>query len=136
MNSLRNKLQAFFYGRYGIDPLYYGLLGLYVVLFLLQVFLDLQVLSGLSALVLVYALWRTLSKNHAARRKENDRFLKIWHPIKTELTLVKDRFRDRKNTRYRHCRHCNVILKLPNKRGSHTVICPKCRKRFSVHIIL
>jgi len=135
MNSLRNKLQRFFYGRYGIDQMYYGLLGLYVILFLLQVLLDWEILHGFCGLVLVYALWRTLSKNHAARRRENQKFLKLWGPVKTELILLRDRFRDRKNARYRHCKHCHAILKLPNKRGNHTVICPKCHKRFSVHIL-
>lgn len=135
MNSLRNKLQKFLWGRYGIDQLYYALLGLYVILFLLQVLLDLPFLPLLSGAVLVLAMLRTLSRNHAARRKENQIFLKLWKPVQTECILLKDRFRDRKNARYRHCRHCKAILKLPVKKGSHTVVCPKCHERFSVHIL-
>lgn len=136
MNSLRTKLQRFFLGRYGIDQFYYGLLGVYVILFLLQVLLDWEFLAPFAGFVLVYAFWRTMSKNHAARRRENAVFCKVWSPTKTELTLLKDRFKDGKNARYRHCKHCRAILKLPKKRGSHTVVCPKCRQRFSVHIVL
>ncbi|MBR4960392.1 MAG: hypothetical protein IKY52_05810 [Clostridia bacterium] len=136
MNSLRNKLRSFLWGRYGIDQLYYGLLGLYVVLLLLKMLLDLQVFSVLGSVVLLLALLRALSKNHAARRKENEVFLKLWAPIKTEMILIRDRFRDRKDARYRHCRHCRAILRLPVKKGSHTVVCPKCHKRFSVHIVI
>ena len=135
MNSLRNKLRSFLWGRYGIDQLYYGLLGLYVLFLLLSVLLDWKIFSALSSVLLVLALLRALSKNHAARRKENAVFLKLWAPMKTELVLLKDRFRDRKNARYRHCRHCRAILKLPVKKGGHTVVCPKCHKRFSVHIL-
>ena len=135
MNSLRNKLRSFMWGRYGIDQLYYGLLGLYLILLVLQILLDRSIFSALASLVLVVMLLRMLSKNHVARRKENQVFLRIWQPVKTEFVLLKDRFRDRRNARYRHCRHCRAILRLPVKKGSHTVVCPKCHERFSVHIL-
>ncbi len=135
MQSFRQKLAQFFYGRYGIDQLYYGLLGLYVVLFILQMIVRWELLTILTTVVIVYALFRCLSKNHAARRRENQVFLRIWRPIKTELNLTRDRFRDRKAACYRHCAHCHAILKLPKKKGKHTVICPKCGKRFGVHIL-
>lgn len=135
MNSLRNKMRSFLWGRYGIDQLYYGLLVLYVILLALRLILDLSFLSGAAAVVLLLALLRMLSKNHAARQKENRMFLKLWTPVKTELVLLKDRLRDLKSARYRHCRHCRAILKLPVKKGGHTVVCPRCQKRFSVHIL-
>lgn len=135
MNSLRNKLRSFMWGRYGIDQLYYGLLGLYIVLLVLQILLEKYIFSVLASLVLVVMLLRMLSKNHVARRKENQVFLRIWQPVKTEFVLLKDRFCDRRKARYRHCRHCRAILRLPVKKGSHTVVCPKCHERFSVHIL-
>jgi len=135
MNSFRNKLAAFFYGRYGLDQLYYGLLAVYLILFVVQCFVQSIVLSLLSTVVIVIAFWRVLSKNHSARRRENEKFLRLWYPLRTEIVLLKDRFRDCRVTRYRHCRHCRAILKLPRKKGSHTVVCPKCHKRFSVHIL-
>lgn len=136
MNSLKSKLQRFMWGRYGVDPMYFGLLGLYVLLVLLQALFGWSFLAPLAGFVVVYAFWRTLSKNHMARRRENAVFLKIWNPIKKEMILLRDRFRDRKTTCYRRCKHCHAILKLPHKKGSHTVVCPKCRERFSVHIFL
>lgn len=135
MNSLRNKLRSFLWGRYGIDQLYYGLLVLYVLLTVLRMIFDLEFLSFIAMVVLILAFLRVLSKNHGARQKENRVFLKLWAPVKTELVLVRDRFRDIKNARYRHCRHCRAILKLPVKKGGHTVVCPRCCKRFSVHIL-
>ena len=135
MNTFRHKLATFLLGRYGLDQMYYGLLVCYVVLVVVQCFVDSIVLSALSAVIIVYAFWRVFSKNHAARRRENHLFLRFWRPFRTELVLTKDRFRDSKNIRYRHCRHCRAILKLPRKKGSHTVICPQCHKRFSVHIL-
>ncbi len=135
MHPLRQKLVQFFYGRYGLDQCYYGLLGLFAVLFFVQTLTGWDFLVVPSTVVIVYALFRCLSKNHAARRRENEKFLRLWRPIKTELTLTSDRFRDRKTACYRHCAHCKAILKLPRKKGSHTVICPKCGKRFGVHIL-
>ncbi len=134
MQSFRQKLAQFFYGRYGIDQLYYGLLGLYVALFILHLLTRWEILTLLTTVVIVWMLFRCLSKNHAARRRENELFLRIWRPTKTELTLTRDRFRDRKVACYRHCAHCHAILRLPKKKGKHTVICPKCGKRFGVHI--
>ncbi|MBE6615593.1 MAG: hypothetical protein E7631_09870 [Ruminococcaceae bacterium] len=135
MNSLRQKLQQFLYGRYGIDQLYYGLLGLYVILFLLQILLGWKFLSVPASVVLLLTLLRVFSRKHDARRRENRIFLQLWAPVKTELVLLKDRFRHRKQARYRHCKHCRAILKLPVKRGGHTVVCPKCHERFHVQIL-
>lgn len=135
MNSLRNKIQRFLWGRYGIDQMYYGFLGAYVILLLLGALLDWPVFSYAGTVLVILAVLRALSKNHAARRRENQIFLKLWQPCKTELVLLRDRFKDRKNARYRHCRHCRAILRLPVKKGGHAVVCPKCHKRFSVHIL-
>jgi len=136
MQSFKNKLASFMYGRYGVDPLYYGLLALYLIFLLLNIVFSSVIWSVLMAAALGYALFRSLSRNIPARRRENEVFLKFWHPLKTELKLFRDKWKDRKTARYRRCTHCHVIIRLPNEKGKHTVICPHCKKRFAVKIIL
>jgi len=135
MRSWRDKLVRFFYGRYGVDQFYYGLLVIYLILFLIHSFIHHWSLTILSSIVVLYAFFRALSKNISARRKENQYFLRLWNPVKTELKLCKDKIRDCKHSRYRRCKHCAAILKLPRKKGKHTVVCPKCGQRFSVRIL-
>ena len=135
MNSFRQKLASFMYGRYGTDQLYYGLLAVYVLLLLLNMCFPSILWNIPMSICIVYAVFRVFSRNTWARRRENDVFLKFWRPLKTELVLLKDRCKDIRTARYRKCRHCKAIIKLPRKRGKHTVVCPRCKQRFSVRIL-
>ena len=135
MNNFKQKLIAFMIGRYGMDEMYFGLFGVWFILTMINGFAKSAILSILSAAALIWALWRFLSRNHAKRRAENEKFLKLWRPVKNWLTFQRDRFRDRKTARYRKCKHCKAIIKLPNQKGKHTVRCPKCGERFDVRIL-
>ncbi len=133
--NFRSRMAAFLQGRYGIDQLYYGLLGLYLFLILLRVFVHTPILTWIGLVVLLLAVLRTMSKRIAARRRENELFLKVWRPVKNWFVLCRDRIRDRKTYRYRRCRHCRAILRLPVKKGKHTARCPKCGRTTEVRIL-
>ncbi len=136
MNRLRNKLISFMYGRYGVDELYIFLLVLYFALFILNCFLSSIVINAISLVALFFAIFRSMSKNYPKRRRENELFLKLYRPIKSEAILLKDRIKDFRTARYRKCPHCRITIKLPNKKGKHTVVCPKCRERMNVNIVI
>ncbi|MBE6599245.1 MAG: hypothetical protein E7638_07375 [Ruminococcaceae bacterium] len=136
MNRLRQKLTAFMYGRYGVDELYFFLLVVYFVLFVVNCFLTSSIIRVILWGILLLALLRSMSKNYTKRRHENEVFLKLFRPVKAEAVLLKDRVKDFRTARYRKCPHCHITLKLPRKRGKHTVVCPKCRERMSVNIII
>ncbi len=134
MNHFKNRLIAFFYGRYGYDQLGYALFGFYIALILINSFIRSLILS-LIGLVLVFLLFfRVLSRNIYKRRAENERFLKLWRPIAAFFKLQWDRIREVKTHRYRECPDCKAVLRLPNQKGDHTVVCPRCKKRFAVKI--
>lgn len=133
--NFRSRMAAFLQGRYGIDQLYYGLLGLYLFLILLRVFIHTPILTWIGLVVLLLAVLRTMSKRIAARRRENELFLKVWRPVKNWFVLCRDRIRDRKTYRYRRCSHCRAILRLPVKKGKHTARCPKCGRTTEVRIL-
>ena len=138
---MREKFARFIsarYAMYGIDRFSWFLLALYVILsfisgFFTNVWVRLALrLVGASAVV--YMVFRLLSKNIFARRKESAAFNKIWDKVKTFFKLQKDRIKDVKTYRYRRCSHCKAVLRLPvpKKKGKNTVVCPKCHERFSV----
>ena len=135
MEKFRQKMIAFMVGRYGVDELYYGLFGLWIVLTLLGGIFHSSLLSLLAAATVIWQLFRFLSKNRTKRKAENEVYLRLYRPVKSWFILQRDRFRDRKTARYRKCKHCKAICRLPYKKGKHTAVCPKCRERFDVTIL-
>lgn len=134
MNNFKQKLINFMYGRYGMDEMYIGLLVLWIIITVINSFVKSVLLNLLAFAVLIFGLYRFMSRKHDKRRRENAMFLKIWHPVRNWFTFQRDRIRDRKTARYRKCTHCKAIVKLPVKKGKHTVRCPKCGERFDVRI--
>ncbi len=135
----RDRLARFFWGRNGIDAMYYGLFVVFLLLWVIQtVFSRNEIVSAiigfLSSLVLVYMFFRVLSRNLAARRRENQIFLSVFARVKNFFVLQKNKIKDRKYFIYRKCPSCKANLRLPKKKGEHTVKCPKCSNRFEVRV--
>jgi len=133
---LKQKIINWLRGRYGIDELGYALLIGWMVMSLVNAFVS-NIYASVALSLLTFAaslavLLRMLSKNYAARRRENSAFLKIYNPIKTKLSLSKRKFAERKTHRYIKCPKCKAVLRLPYVKGTHTTNCPKCRERFEV----
>ena len=135
MRNISEKLARFMYGRYGMDELSYALFALYFVLLIVNTFTHFKVFVLLVWAVLVVLTFRTLSRNIYKRRLENEKFMKIWKPIKSKGSLTIRRIKEIKTRRYRKCPHCKSVLRLPRKTGKHTVNCPRCNKEFKLHIL-
>ena len=135
-----NKLRQFFYGRYGIDSLYYLLFFSAVFLWLVRLFITdtivAIILYIIELLLFGFAVFRVFSRNIYARRAENEKFLGFFRKIRKFFVLQKDRIKYFGKYRYRTCPHCKSTLRLPKNSGKHTVKCPKCSERFEVHIII
>ena len=128
----RDKLARFMYGRNGMDRLCTGMLVTVVILSVVNVFVHSSVILILEYILILLCLFRALSKNIYKRQRENRCFLRIWSKIKGFFKLQKSRFRDRKTHIYRMCPHCKANLRLPKRKGKHTVRCPKCNLRFEI----
>ena len=135
MGKLKNKLAQFMYGRYGTDQLYIALIGAYFALIVANTFISSTVISIFMSAVLVYTIFRALSRNVYKRRMENEKFMKIWRPIKAQGSLMIRRVKEIKTHRFRKCPHCKKVLRLPRMRGKHTVKCPCCNKEFELRIL-
>ena len=133
MGKFTNKLARFFYGRYGNDTLNKVLTGIYFVWLItfsiLNIFIRTLAFTlvgwGLTLMLFSWILFRTMSRNIYARRRENDKFCGFFR-------LKRNKFRDRKTHVYRKCKKCKAVLRLPKAKGKHFVNCPKCHNRFQV----
>lgn len=136
MERFKEKLVKFMSGRYGVDQLYYGLLLLALLLMVVNIKVDSLILMVLSNGVILLLILRSFSRNISRRARENEKFLKIWYPIKRKVRMLFRRIREIKVHRYRKCPNCKKILQLPVKRGKNTVKCPKCQEKFEVRVIV
>lgn len=135
MGNLKNKLARFLSGRYGLDQLYYALIAVCFVFIFANTMVRSSVITILTWAVLIWAFFRVLSRDIYKRRMENEKFLRIWNRVKAKLSLLIRRIKEIKTRRYRRCPHCRVILRLPRKKGKHTVTCPRCYNVFALRII-
>ena len=121
-------------GRYGNDSLGNALMILYLALVILNIFLSSIILSIVVLLLIFYIFFRILSRNIYARQKENRAWMKVWGKVSSAFKLTKNRWRDRKTHVYRKCPSCKNNLRLPKKKGKHTVNCPCCHTKFDIKI--
>ena len=136
MGKYKNKLTQFMYGRYGTDQLYNALIVAYFVLIVINAFIGSSIISILMSAVLVWTIFRALSRNIYKRRLENEKFMKIWKPTRAKRSLLIRRIKEIKTYRFRKCPHCKKVLRLPRMTGKHTVKCPCCNKEFELRILV
>ena len=126
---IRNALQRFMYGRYGTDQLHIGLIIAYLVLLVLSMLPGLGLLELPALALLVWSLFRMLSRNHAARRAENAKFLKLAGPVIRWYRLRRT-IRQDKEHRYFKCPNCGQQLRVPKGKGTIRVTCRGCGASF------
>ena len=132
--GFRERLIRFMSGRNGKDKLGSFIFGSCLVLVILNLFLELAAITIIETLLLIYGIFRFMSRNIYKRQEENRKFCKFFSSIKGFFTLTKNKFRDRKTHVYRKCPKCKSNLRLPKSKGEHTVRCPRCTERFDVKI--
>ncbi len=129
LQKITSKIQQFMVGRYGNDEftLFLSVTGL--IFSVLGNFKYLQIFYLIGTIMIFYGLFRSLSKNYEARRKELNWYL-VWSvKPKAELKLLGNKIRDRKTHRYFRCKNCKTIMRVPRGRGKIEISCPKCRAK-------
>ncbi|MDD6468269.1 MAG: hypothetical protein PUF50_08865 [Erysipelotrichaceae bacterium] len=131
MERFKMWLYRMMQGRYGADLLgtvlsYVGMGFAILALF----FRDFGwVLSTIAWLLLIYALWRMMSKNIWKRYAENQKFVQWIQPLKRRWQLFQKQRKDKEH-RYFICPKCKQIVRVPKGRGKIEITCPKCKSRF------
>ena len=141
MAKFKAWLYRLMYGRYGTDKLGNVMLIAYLAIIVTHtvVSLVLNIVKPpfntlwidlptyvLSMALVVIICYRMFSKNIAKRRRENEKFCNFFN-------LQKNKWRDRKTHVYRKCPSCKAVLRLPRAKGKHSVVCPRCKNRFTTH---
>ena len=109
-------------GRYGTDKLNMALLSLGLGICILGMLirnplLDLA-LTVLSYGLMIWAIFRCLSRNTYKRYQENRKYLRL-------LERLKD-----KDHRYFDCPRCRQPVRVPKGKGKIAITCPKCKEKF------
>lgn len=132
-----NRIRQFMYGRYGVDQLGFALvvLGCVLTFVLSLVRMPYQKLFVSLLLRLVgmipYLLFllRALSRNLEKRRRENEKFLKFWVPVREFFKTKYSHFKD-KDHRFFKCPNCSRTLRVPKGKGKIEISCPHCGRKF------
>lgn len=142
LNNLGVKFQRFMYGRYGIDELYRALIWIYLAAALLSLIIGrltnsivYTVLSVLSALIFIFALFRVFSKNTQKRRAENLKWITLTGRVKKQFQLIKNRWKFRKTHIFRKCPGCKSVLRMKRVKGKHKATCPHCKTSFNFRVL-
>lgn len=133
MNRFRYRLQRFMTGRYGLDELYYFLLILYTFFVVLNVFIRSAEIYIAAWVLLIYSLFRVLSRNISARQKENAKFLVLKSKSAKFFRSLQGRIKDKEHV-YKKCPHCKATLRFPRKKGKHDAVCPRCKGKMKVNV--
>ncbi len=131
--NFRYKLMKFMSGRYGLDALFYVLFAISAILVVVNMFVGSIILQLVIDAIMIYAFYRVLSRNIAARRRENLLVTGLAHEIKKRQSIRRQRRADYTHI-YKKCPRCHAVLRLPRRKGKHTTVCPKCSKEFKVHV--
>ncbi|MGM9660834.1 MAG: hypothetical protein ACI3WQ_09575 [Faecousia sp.] len=115
-------LRSFMAGRYGTDRLNMVILCVGLAASLLSVFFRSTPLNllffVLSYGLMIWAIFRSLSRNTYKRYQENRKFLQILNRLK-----------DRQN-RYFDCPKCRQMVRVPRGKGKISITCPRCHEKF------
>ena len=115
-------LRNFMVGRYGTDKLNMAILCAGLAVCLVSAFIDAAMvnllLTAVSYGLMIWALYRSFSRNTYKRYQENRKFLQFF-----------DRLKDREH-RYYDCPKCRQVVRVPRGKGKIAITCPKCREKF------
>lgn len=143
MSGFKDKLIRFMYGRYGADDLHRFLIRLNWVLIIIALLLSVLPVNSWIAYAFyvlfiaadVWMLFRMMSRKPEKRRRENAAYLRTRQKVKAGFNLTVNRIKFIRTHRFRTCPHCGAVLRLPRRKGKHSVCCPCCSKRFDVKVL-
>lgn len=129
LTRLQMMMARFMTGRNGMDNIAWHCLWGSVILSLLSAFLPLAGL--LSTVMLVYAVWRMLSRSVQRRQAENMRYIQFTEKISREVKQFFARLKGMKTHKYFRCPSCRNRLRMKRGSGEKVITCPVCRNQFT-----
>lgn len=152
--NLNGRFQSFMMGRNGSDKLARWSLGAACIVILINLFIPNPILMAISYALLFYSLYRTFSRNVAARQAENAKFESFMSGLgskdKASSGSTKSSSSDKaaskgsasgqkgvtpspSKAKVRFtCDSCGQSLSVPKGRGKLKVTCPKCHHQMTI----
>lgn len=127
---MKEKLQRFMMGRYGVDALNKFLFGATLALLIINMILRSSLLNTLSLLLLVVCYVRMLSRNVQKRYNENVKFLNKKKDLLNYFRKEKSYFEQRKTHHIYKCPTCKQKIRVPKGKGRICITCPSCKTEF------
>ena len=128
--TMKQRMLQFMQGRYGTDDFYKFLFWVALIGIVINWFFKSQLLSFAVTLILVYAMYRVLSKNHSARYAENQRYLQATAKIRYWFDQQKKLMEERKYHHIYTCPKCRQKIRIPMGKGKIMIRCQKCHHEF------
>ena len=136
MRNFFFKFSEFMYGRYGSDKLNIGLAVLWLAVNILNTVIFRSIwLRLFDLLIIALIIFRCLSRN--IPRSGSCRILpriRFFRRVADWFKLQHRRFKDRKTHRYIKCPYCKAVLRVPFRKGKHSLKCPKCHEFVKANI--
>lgn len=129
--NLSYKLSVFMEGRYGRDRLY-NFLSIAALVFLILSFIPpIRFFVYIALAVIIWSMFRVLSRNLPARRKELEAYEKVFGSVSGNVKMLKRRWTERDTHLYIKCPNCKTYIRIkkPPKGKAISVTCPKCQNR-------
>lgn len=127
---VRNRMQGFMAGRYGVDQLSRVFLGITMGCLVISLFTKLPFFYMIGLAFLIYSYYRMFSKNISKRYAENQKFLNWRYNLAVKRNKSRMRWEQRKIYRYYKCPGCKQKVRIPRGKGKVAITCPKCRMEF------
>ena len=127
---MRNRLQRFMAGRYGVDKMNQGLSVWSLILIGFGIFFKVSLLYWVGLAVIIYIYFRMLSKDIPRRYAENQAFLQQYYRLTGWFTGKKQSMERNKGYRIYKCPQCRQKVRVPKGKGKISIHCPKCSNDF------
>ena len=127
---MKEKIQRFFQGRYGMDELNQVIFYAEVAVVIISLFSRRRFWIYIFYGLFIVYIFRLMSKNIMARYKENQKWIHIrtmgQHTVKAWIKSCKD-----KDYKYFVCPNCAQMIRVPKGKGTIEICCPSCKKKFT-----
>ena len=128
---MKNWLQKFTVGRYGVDKLSNAMIMLALAFILASIFTKYAILNTIGFVIIIIAYFRIFSRNIPKRYSENQKYLTWFNPIKGKFNKFKNKVKNSKDYKYFRCPQCGKEMRVPRKKGRVNIKCPKCGNSFT-----
>ena len=127
---MRDKLQRFMYGRYGVDGLGRALLVMTLIFLVLNMIFPKMPFETVALILLIISYYRMLSRNVSKRYAENQWFANKFSGVARWFSKQKRYSEIQKTNRIFICPSCRQKVKVPKGKGRISIHCPKCGTDF------